>query len=70
MVAKTSRVARGGPGPLVCGVHREDVRTLSYSEIMVTPGHVQMGHFRGSPCTMAQIHPIQIERAACLGPAV
>jgi hypothetical protein len=43
---------------------------MSYSEVMVTPGHVQMGHFRGSPCTMAQIHPIEIERADCLNPAV
>jgi len=52
------------------GVHREDVKTLSYSEIVVTPGHVQMGHFRGSPCAMAQIHPIKIRRADCLDPAV
>ena len=45
----------GGPGPFSLCVHREDVKTLSYSEVMVTPEHVQMGHFRGSPCTMAQI---------------
>lgn len=60
----------GGPGPFSLCVHREDVKTLSYSEIMVTPGHVQMGHFRGSPCTMAQIDPIEIERTDCLVPAV
>ena len=60
----------GGPGPFGLCVHREDVTTLSYSEIMVTPGHVQIGHFRGNPCTMAQIHPIEIERANCLDPAV
>lgn len=60
----------GGPGPFSLCVHREDVKTLSYSEIMVTPGHVQMGHFRGSPCTMAQIHPIEIGRADCHDPAV
>ena len=56
----------GGSGPFSLCVHREDVKTLSYSEIMVTPRHVQMGHFRGSPCTMAQIqqiHSIEIERA-------
>jgi hypothetical protein len=58
-----------GPGPFSLCVHREDVKTLSYSEIMVTPGHVQMGHFRGSPCTMAQIDPIEIERADCPDPA-
>ena len=60
----------GGAGPFSLCVHRDDVKTLSYSEVMVTPGHVQMGHFRGSPCTMAQIHPIEIERADCLNPAV
>jgi len=56
----------GGPGPFSLCVHREDVKTLSYSEILVTPGHIQMGHFRGNPCTMAQIqqiHSIEIERA-------
>ncbi len=60
----------GGPGPFSLCVHREDVKTLSYSEVMVTPGQVQIGHFRGSPCTMAPIHPIEIERADCLDPAV
>ena len=60
----------GGPGPFSLCVHREDVKTLSYSEVLVTPGHIQMGHFRGSPCTMAQIHPIEIQRADCPDPAV
>jgi hypothetical protein len=63
----------GGPGPFSLCVHREDVKTLSYSEIVVTPGHIEMGHFRGSPCTMAQIqqiHSIEIERADCADPAV
>ena len=60
----------GGPGPFSLCVHREDVKTLSYSEVMVTQKYIQMGHFRGSPCTMAQIHPIAIERADCLNPAV
>jgi hypothetical protein len=31
----------------------------------VTPKYIQMGHFRGSPCTMAQIRSIEIERADC-----
>ena len=53
---------RGRPGPFSLCVHREDVKTLSYSEIMVTTGHVQMGHFRGSPCTMGPIQSIEIER--------
>jgi len=63
--------SHGGGSCLFClCVHREDVKTRSYSEIMVTPGHVQMGHFRGSPCTMAQIHPIEMERADGLVPAI
>lgn len=61
---------RGGPGPFSLCVHREDVKTLSYSEVVVTPGYVQMGHFRGSPCAMAQVYPIEIERTDCLDIAV
>ncbi len=52
----------GGPGPFSLCVHRDDVKSLSYSEVMVTPTCVQVGHFRGSPCAMASIHPIEIER--------
>jgi hypothetical protein len=52
----------GGPGPFSLCVHREDVKTLSYSEVMVTSGAVQMGHFRGNPCAMGPIHSIEIER--------
>ncbi len=57
----------GVSGQFSLCVHREDVKTLSYSEVMVTPKYIQMGHFRGSPCTMVQIeqiHSIEIERAA------
>jgi hypothetical protein len=46
------------------------VKTLSYSEVMVTAGRIQMGHFLGSPCTMGQIHPIEIQRADCPHPVV
>jgi hypothetical protein len=42
----------GGPGPFSLCVHRDDVRTLSYSEVTVTPGRIEMAHFRGSPCEM------------------
>jgi Transport and Golgi organisation 2 len=56
----------GGPGAFSLCVHRDDVKTLSYSEVMVTGGHVQMGHSLGSPCSTAQIHSTEIERAACL----
>jgi hypothetical protein len=48
----------GGPGPFSLCVHRDDVKTLSYSELVVTPGRIQMEHFRGSPCTMDQIHRV------------
>ena len=60
----------GGPGPFSLCVHRQDVKTLSYSEVMVTPTYIQMGHFRGSPCTMAQIRSLEIERADCQDPVV
>jgi len=57
----------GGQGPFSLCVHREDAKTLSYSEVVVTPGCVQMGHFRASPCTMKQIDPIELEmkKTAC-----
>ncbi len=60
----------GGPGPFSLCVHRQHVKTLSYSEVMVTPKYTQMSHFRGSPCTMAQIRSIEIERADCQDPVV
>lgn len=60
----------GGPGPFSLCVHREDVKTLSYSEVVVTHGRIQMEHFRGSPCTMDQIHSTEIHRVACPDAAV
>ena len=53
----------GNAGPFSLCVHREDVKTLSYSEVEVTLRHVRMSHFRGSPCTMGSIQQIAIERA-------
>lgn len=55
----------GGPGPFSLCVHREHVKTLSYSEVVVTAEIIQMSHFRGSPCSMGQIHPIAVERVDC-----
>jgi len=52
-----------GPGPFSLCVHRDDVETLSYTEVTVTPAHIQMGHSRGTPCTTGQIHSIEIERS-------
>jgi hypothetical protein len=55
----------GGPGPFSLCVHRENVKTLSYSEIVVTAEIIQMGHFRGGPCSMGQLDPIAVERLDC-----
>lgn len=60
----------GGPGPFSLCVHRDDVKTLSYSEVIVTGGKVHMGHSLGTSCSGAQIHSTEIERAACLLPSV
>jgi len=51
-----------GPGPFSLCVHRQDVKSLSYSEIMCMPEGVQMAHFRGSPCAMGKLHVTGIER--------
>ena len=51
-----------GPGPFSLCVHRAEVKTMSYSEIVVTARAGSDGHFRGSPCTMGEIHPIAVER--------
>ncbi len=50
----------GGPGPFTLCVHRENVKTLNYSEVMVTAGHIRMGHYRGNPCAMDQIHCVTL----------
>jgi hypothetical protein len=56
----------GGPGPFSLCVHRQDVKTLSYSEVMVESGSVRMSHFRDSPCIMnpAELMGTVIIRAA------
>jgi len=51
----------GGSGPFSLCVHREDVKTLSYTEVAVKAGSVRMSHFRGSPCTMNPADPVEIE---------
>jgi len=53
----------GGPGPFSLCVHREDVKTLSYTEVMLSSESVRMCHFRGSPCTMNPADPTEIEIA-------
>jgi len=59
----------GGPGPFSLCVHRDDVKTLSYSEVIVTAGHIRMEHLPSSPCTMAQIHSTEMQRVDCADPA-
>lgn len=58
----------GGRGPFSLCVHREQVRTLSYSEVSMTPEGMRMCHFRGSPCVMNQIDPIEITIDSVAGP--
>jgi hypothetical protein len=41
-----------GPGPFSLCVHRENVRTLSYTELICTREKVECNYFSGSPCTM------------------
>lgn len=53
----------GAAGPFSLCVHRDGVRTLSYSEVMVTPAALRMGYFRGSPCTMDSIHSMETKRS-------
>ena len=48
-------------GPFSLCVHREDVKTLSYTEVMVKSGSVNMCHFRGSPCAMNSADSVEIE---------
>lgn len=48
-------------GPFSLCVHREDVKTLSYTEVMVRSGSVSMCHFRGSPCAMNSANSVEIE---------
>ena len=39
-----------GPGPFSVCVHRDDVGTVSYAEVVVSPGTVTMSYSAGSPC--------------------
>ena len=43
----------GGRGPFSVCVHREDVRTLSYTEVALTAATISVEHLVGSPCGMA-----------------
>ena len=52
----------GGPGPFSLCVHREDVKTLSYTEVTCTPTTVALEHFLASPCSMRSSHLIETQR--------
>ncbi len=52
----------GGPGPFSVCVHREDVTTLSYTEVISTSKAVSVEHFLGSPCRMHSSHLLEIQR--------
>jgi hypothetical protein len=42
----------GGRGPFSVCVHRQHVKTLSYTEVLLAPTAVTVEHFLGSPCGM------------------
>jgi Transport and Golgi organisation 2 len=52
---KLHRSHTTGSGAFSLCVHREDVETLSYSEIEVIPDRVLMRHCRGNPCSMTTL---------------
>ena len=51
----------GRPGPFSLCVHREDVKTLSYTEVVLSSESVRMCHFRGSPCSINPADSTEIE---------
>jgi hypothetical protein len=58
----------GGPGPFSVCVHREDVKTLSYSEVILTPTTVEIEHYVGSPCSMGSSRRAEIQRITDMDP--
>jgi hypothetical protein len=57
-------------GPFSLCVHREEVKTLSYTEVMIKSGSVSMSHFRGSPCMMSPADSVEIEIERAQNPVV
>ena len=49
-VQKLHRSHAGGAGPFSVCVHREDAKTVSYTEVTCTRKNVQCNYFSGSPC--------------------
>jgi hypothetical protein len=55
-----------GPGPFSLCVHREDIRTLSYTEVTCALATVTLEHFLANPCRMNASHLLKAERVASL----
>ena len=55
-----------GPGPFSLCVHRENVGTLSFTEIECGPEKIDCRYFEGSPCAMTRTDvgdPVELDRA-------
>ncbi len=51
------------PGPFSLCVHRENVETISFTEISCTPRDIAFNYFGGSPCSMQAFdHSVEMER--------
>jgi hypothetical protein len=50
-------------GPLSVCVHRDGVRTLSYTEIRCTSCEIDVEHIIGSPCEIKHVHSAAMQRA-------
>ena len=57
-------------GPFSLCVHREDVKTLSYTEVIVKSRRVSMCNFRGTPCMMSPADSVEIEIERAQNPVV
>jgi len=52
--------------PFSICVHRQDVETVSYTELLCTPHRVQCHYCGGSPCGLtAGLHSVAIRRYGC-----
>lgn len=54
-----------GPGAFSVCVHREDARTLSYTEVICNSKKVECNYFAGNPCTMREVErSVEMARTA------
>jgi len=59
-----------GGGSFSLCVHREDVQTLSYTEVIVTPAGVELSHFRDRPCKVHTTKATAMDRIGLARSAV